>query len=293
VISKLAARRFGVVSRRELLAVGLTRNHIDSRVAAGHLHSLHRGVYAVGHRELRVEGHWWAAVLAGGPASALSHRACAESFRIPGLRFDRIEITVPVGRGNAWTTVLAHRARLARPDITIWRGIPTTTPARLALDLAEVLEDDEHLDRALDEMIRLRLYNPRAVDAVVERSPGRRGIKRLQHARRRLHANSGRTRSELERVALKLLAAHELPPPVVNRHRHGYRVDLQWAARRVVVEVDGYDFHRTPFAFADDHARDNDLLDAGWRVRRFTWDDVVHDGPRTAMRIAAMLGIGA
>jgi very-short-patch-repair endonuclease len=210
---------------------------------------------------------------------------------LPAFAYDRVEITVPTRRGGGHTTVHAHRSRLVRADVTVWRGVPATTPARLALDLAEVLDDDADLDRTLDEMIQLRLYNPRAVDAVIDRSPGRRGIKRLQHARRRLHPNSGRTRSELERIALKLLEAHDLPVPVVNRHRSGHRVDLQWPARRVVVEVDGYDFHRTPFAFADDHASDNDLLDAGWRVRRFTWDDVVRDGPRTATRIAGLLGL--
>jgi hypothetical protein len=288
-IARLAAMRFGVVSRPELLAAGVSRREIDGRVEDGRLQRLHRAVYAFGHRSLRIEGLWWAAILAGGPGAVLSHRAASRLFRLPAFPYDLIEITVATDRARRLATVRAHRGRLPREDVMRWRGIPTTTPARLCLDLAEVLEDAD-LDRLLDEAIRLRLYNPWAVDSMLRRSPGRRGVKRLERARRRIHPNSGRTRSELERLALKLLAAHDIPVPTVNHHRHGHRIDLQWPSRRVVVEVDGYDFHRTPAAFADDHARDNDLLDAGWRVRRFTWTDVVHDGPRTANRIAAMLG---
>jgi Transcriptional regulator, AbiEi antitoxin len=52
VIAVLAARQHGVVSRVQLVRIGLTKHEIDDRVAAGRLQPLHRGVYAVGHREV-------------------------------------------------------------------------------------------------------------------------------------------------------------------------------------------------------------------------------------------------
>jgi hypothetical protein len=291
VITRLAARRFGVVSRGDLVAEGLTRHQIAHRLGDGRLVQLHRGVYAAGHRALRPEGWWWAAVLAGGAGGVLSHRACAVLCRLPFFAHDRIEITVPGHRGRL-PTLHVHRARLDPADVTRRRGIPCTTPARLLLDLAEVL-DAVQMDRAMDEAIRLRLYDPAAVDELVARSPGRRGLKALARARERIHPNSGRTRSELERLALRMLDEHGVPRPDANVWRHGFRVDLLWHAPRVVVELDSYEFHRTPSAFRNDHDRDNDLLDAGYRVRRFTWHDVRHDGERTAARIGVLVGAPA
>jgi very-short-patch-repair endonuclease len=291
VIARLAARRFGVVTRGELLAAGLTLDQIEHRTRDGRLQILHRGVYAVGHRALQPDGWWWAAVLAGGPGGVLSHRACAVLCRLPFFAHDRIEITVPGHRGRL-PTLHVHRSRLDPADVTLRRGIPCTTPARLLLDLAEILTPDE-LDRTMDEAIRLRLYDPVAVDAVVARSPGRRGLKALARARERIHPNSGKTRSELERLALRMLDDHGVPRPDANVWRQGYRVDLLWHGPRVVVELDSYEFHRTPATFRNDHARDNDLLDAGYRVRRFTWPDVCDDPARTATRIAGLVGRAA
>jgi hypothetical protein len=288
IIGALAARRFGVVTRGELFAAGLTRHQIGHRLADGRLHLLHRGVYAAGHRSLRPAGLWWAAVLAGGPGAVLSHRSAAVLWGLPFFVHALIEITVPSGRARRLPTVRAYRGQLTSADVTVHRGIPVTTVARLLLDLAEVLTADE-LDRVVDEAIRLRLYDPAAVDALVARSPGRRGLKPLARARERIHPNSGRTRSELERLAVRMLDEHGVPRPDANVWRQGFRVDLLWHAPRVVVELDGDAFHRTPGTFRKDHDRDNELLDTGHRVRRFTWHDVRHDGPPTAARIAALL----
>ena len=52
----------------QLLWAGLSRSGIKRWAAAGRLHRLYRGVYAVGHTNLSREGQWIAAVLACGPA---------------------------------------------------------------------------------------------------------------------------------------------------------------------------------------------------------------------------------
>jgi predicted transcriptional regulator of viral defense system len=76
-LGELAARQHGVVARRQLASVGVTLRMLDRRVASGHLVRVHRGVYAGGHRQLRREGWWMAAVLAAGSDAALSHRDAA------------------------------------------------------------------------------------------------------------------------------------------------------------------------------------------------------------------------
>src|SRR5215207_7207986 len=71
-IAARAAPQHGVVSRQQLVVDGVTPSMIRTRIADGALVLLHPGVYAVGHRQLRIEGHWLAAVLAVGPGTALS-----------------------------------------------------------------------------------------------------------------------------------------------------------------------------------------------------------------------------
>jgi predicted transcriptional regulator of viral defense system len=85
--ARVAGRQHGVVSVGQLAVTGLTHDSIRRRVEAGRLHRIHRGVYAVGHRALSMEGVWMAAVLACGGGAALSHRSAAALWRmLPGAR---------------------------------------------------------------------------------------------------------------------------------------------------------------------------------------------------------------
>src|SRR5436190_9242742 len=81
-VANLAARQHGVVTVGQLYSLGLSDRHVRHRVAAGWLHRLHRGIYAVGHRNLAREGWWMAAVLACGEDAVLSHQAAAELWKL-------------------------------------------------------------------------------------------------------------------------------------------------------------------------------------------------------------------
>jgi hypothetical protein len=67
-IHALAAAQHGVLSRRQLLAIGLGADAIDHPSDTGRLTRLHRGVYALGHAELRREGTMLGVLLAAGRA---------------------------------------------------------------------------------------------------------------------------------------------------------------------------------------------------------------------------------
>src|SRR3954451_8777607 len=97
VVADLASRQYGVVARRQLLELGIGRGAIQSRLENGHLHLIHRGVYAVGHRLVSQHGRWLAAVLAVGPGAALSHRSAAAHWRIAPIPDAPIETIVPGG----------------------------------------------------------------------------------------------------------------------------------------------------------------------------------------------------
>ena len=55
-IVALAARQHGVVSLAQLLALGLSERAVHARIAAGRLHRIHQGVYAVGRPDVTIMG---------------------------------------------------------------------------------------------------------------------------------------------------------------------------------------------------------------------------------------------
>ena len=80
-----------------------------------------------------------------------------------------------------------------------------------------------------------------------------------------------------------------MPRPNVNTRIEGSEVDFAWRDVRLVVEVDGYRYHRSPRAFEDDRARDVTLTVAGWTVLRFTWAQVTGRPPWVAGAIRRRL----
>lgn len=80
-VAALARSQWGVVTRPQMLGLGLGEGAVRHRLRAHRLRRLHRGVYAVGHDALRAEGRWMAAVLACGPGAVLGFRSGAASGR--------------------------------------------------------------------------------------------------------------------------------------------------------------------------------------------------------------------
>jgi very-short-patch-repair endonuclease len=263
VIGDLAARQHGVVGRDQLLAVGVSSSAIGRRVAAGKLHPLHRGVYAVGHHVVSQQGRWMAARLSTG--GVLSHRSAGALW---GLRpwNGRIEITTQWTRAKR-LGLLLHRAVLAPDEITTRDGIPVTTPARTLLDLAGVLQKHQ-LQQAINEAERLRLAGPEP-----SRHPTKRGTKAL-----RTLAPPTHTRLDLEARFTTFLDDRRFPTPQTNVLIEGMEVDFAWPTSRVVVEIDSWEFHGNRAAFERDRRRDRILGAAGWRPLRVTWRDLDEPG---------------
>ena len=105
------------------------------------MHRVHRGVYAVGHPVLTVNGRRMAAVLAAGPGAVLSHASAAALWDIRRTSATRIDVTVRSSAGRAKRPGLRiHRTPTLRTDeITEHHGIRVTTPARTLLDLAVLI----------------------------------------------------------------------------------------------------------------------------------------------------------
>lgn len=276
VIGDLAAGQWGVVARRQLTAVGLTRTMIQRRLANGRLVQLHRGVYAVGHRRLRREGIWLAAVLAV-PRGALSHRDAACLHGLRQANHAKVDVSTP-GRGRLDEQAIAvHRTRtLDAADLTTVSGIPVTTIARTLVDLAGTVPPD-HLAKAIREAEHQQTLDIRSIEATLTRTRGRRGPGHaaLTEALAE-HASLATTltRSSLEASFQRLIREHRLPKPQTNVSIEDMQVDAYWPEAHLVVELDGYAYHSDRRAFQRDRERDNRLQLAGYRIMRFTHHDV-------------------
>ncbi len=290
MIAALAAEQHGVITRRQLLEAGLTVEMLRTRQASRRLLPLHRGVYAVGHRRLRREGHWLAAVLAAGPGAVLSHR---EAAALHGLRpAARTTVDVVVAGQRRVPGIQVHRvARLDAEDVTVVAGVPITTVDRTLVDLATVVSP-QALRKAIEEAERSNRLDVRTIEAVLARTKGRNGgghaaVRAALAELARLGTTV--TRSQLEDRFIALLGAHGLPRPLTNQWTEAMEVDAAWPAARVVVELDGWDSHHTRHAFQRDRTRSNDLQAEGWTVLRFTHADVMHRPADTAARVARVL----
>jgi uncharacterized protein DUF559 len=185
----------------------------------------------------------------------------------------RAGVTAPATR-HGGQGIRLHRSRcLDARDTTHQQGIPVTTVPRTLLDLAATVRSDR-LERALAQAQRLELYDHRAIESVIARSNGHRGTRVLAEATAREEPKW--TRSELEAWFLGLVRDAGLPEPLVNfsltaPDHPRLEVDFYWPTHHLIVELDGWQTHRTRAAFETDRARDAALTAAGCNVLRFTW----------------------
>jgi putative AbiEi antitoxin of type IV toxin-antitoxin system len=272
-LAELADRQWGVASLAQLQALGIGARAVQLRATAGRLHRVHRGVYAVGHRILRPEGHRLAAVLACGPGAVLSHRSAATHWELLATSQERIDVTAPRSRQGVPGIRLHTSRSLDAEDTTSHEAIPITTVHRTLLDLAATARKDQ-LENALAQAMHLQLYDQRAIDDVVARSNGHRGTRVLKEA---TEQEPQITKSMWEIRMLALIRGANLPEPRCNEALHApdhgeCKPDFYWPAYGVIVETDGWEAHRTLAAFRGDRAKDAALTAAGYKVLRFTWD---------------------
>jgi len=264
-LAALAAKQHGVVAYRQLRALGFGPGAIEHRARAGRLHLVHRGVYAVGHTRLTAEGRHMAAVLACGDGAALSRWSAARRWELLRTRDAVIDVVVP-GNPEGRKGIRMHRARDLHPhDITKRDGIPITSVPRTLLDLA-ARAPQRTLKRAVNEADRQGRLNRRAVQELLERNRGRRGTKRLRAVIASVHPATRRTRSDLEVDFLKLCRKFDIEVPAENATVAGYEVDMFWPNANLIVELDHYDYHRTPAEFTADRRKWARLKRLGYEV---------------------------
>jgi hypothetical protein len=255
-VAAFAARQYGVVSKAELVALGVGRMSITRRRQRGHLHRLYPGVWAVGHSEPPWEGSLLAAVKACGPDALLSHYSANELLGFVD-RLDALpHVTVTSGSHRAPRGIQVHRTQfLDAVDRREHLGIPLTSPARSLLDLASVV-DAHRTRRAIRRALGRGKVTIRQLGLVLERYPGRRGSATLREA---VRLGAAPTRSDRESDVLDIVLAAGIARPDVNKPLivAGRRIvpDLRWPEQRLILEVDSTAWHSDPLARADDRER--------------------------------------
>ena len=284
----MAADQWGVLLVGELRKCGLSDRVISGWVDRGRLHPIHRGVYAVGHTNLALEGRFLAAVKACGPSVVLSHYSAAALWGFLDWDDRRFEVAVRGEGTRPHAGIRVHRTQALDPiDVRRHEGIPLTSPARTALDLAAQF-DHRPLRRAVREAQSRHLVNlPQLVEVLNRLGPcrGSAGLARI------VATGPAPTRSVLEDVVLDLIQRGGLAAPDVNVPLvlDGRRVipDFRWPRQQLVVEADGAAWHENKLAREDDAERQALLEAHGERVVRVTWEQALTRPTQTLSRMRA------
>jgi Transcriptional regulator, AbiEi antitoxin/Protein of unknown function (DUF559) len=296
-IARFADAQHGVIALSQLLALGLSASAVRSRVAAGRLHRVHAGVYAVGRARLTRDGCYMAAVLACGEDSALSHRSSADKRELYRSDRSKVDVMSPRRTGRGRPGIDAHTSLTLLPcDIEVVDGIPCTTVARTLLDLAAVTPR-RVVERAFDQAEVLRTLDAGQIENVLARAGGHRGATVLRAILAEHAPGSTLTRNDLEEAFLAICDEARLPRPEVNvwigLAPTGYEADFLWRSAGLIAEADGGAPHDTSRAFVHDRRRDQRLMLAGFRVVRFPWQQVFDEPATVAATVAGLLARAA
>jgi len=231
--------------------------------AAGSLHRVHRGVYAVGHRSISRVTHLRAAVLACDEGAVISHGTAAAFHGLWDKWPSLIDVTVPNQRGRKIDGVRCRRCRYpTAEEIEIRGGVRCTTVARTLVDLAGMVGLPT-LRKTTGRAAILKRLDLEAVDLAMHNAKGRRGLRSLETALVPYRTKEGKApdvRSDFETLVLPELVELGLRRPECNASLHlegeKFLVDFLWGQERVIVETDGRETHETATAFQADRLPD-------------------------------------
>ena len=288
-IQRLAAKRHGIVTRHELMMLGLTTDQIKRRIRAGLLIRLQPGVYAIAGAPQTFERRVIAASLAGGEGAAVSHRSAARVWALRGAVTERAEIVVPRERRPQLVGVAVHRSVVLQPvDVRVHDGITVTRPERTLVDVAGVLP--AHVAAGmLESAVHLGLTTPEHIWRYLSRygGPGCRGAGVIRSVLEERGPAARPTESGLEDFALRMLFRHGAPAPVRQHVIHvpgraPIRPDFAYPRVRLAMEVDSAMWHSDSESYRRDRAKWNLLAALGWTLFILT-DFDLHERPEQAV----------
>ncbi|HEY5879202.1 MAG TPA: hypothetical protein VIU11_09835 [Nakamurella sp.] len=290
----VAAEQGGLISRRQLLELGLTRSVAATNVDNGRWQRVHLGVYATFTGTISPEQEVWAALLYAGRGAAACCSTALWLFGVIDQKPDALHISIPEARRvERLPDVRMHRRRaLNRRDTPVH---PAAAPPRIRieeslLDECATLPEADVVGLILRAIQRRKTTPGRIEGAISARSSQpRRALLRDLLA----EAEEG-VASPLElHYRRRVEVPHRLPIgrrnllDVTVSGRKRYR-DVEYERWRLIVELDGQEAHPPDQAFRD-MRRDNETTLTGRDVLRFGWRDVVGEPCVAAAQVALAL----
>jgi very-short-patch-repair endonuclease len=264
-----------LVTRRQLLELGFGSRSIEHRLMRGRLHRVAAGVYAVGWPGMSRKRRWMTAVLGAGDAAVLSHHSAAALWgfgrELPGW----VDVSVPRNASSRRRGVRTRRRLNLRPkDVTRREEIPVTGLIQTFLDIATELPLNR-LERAVNEADKRDLIDPDALRRALDSRPGAPGIRSLRDV---LDQHTFRlSDDELEVLFRPLARAAGVPVQLTKQRVNEFEVDFYWPDLRLVVETDGWRYHRTPAAQTRAALRDQVHTASGLTPLRFSHYQVKYE----------------
>jgi very-short-patch-repair endonuclease len=197
------------------------------------------------------------------------------------------------GQERTWDGIRRHHKALPPDEVTVKDGIPVTTVPRTIFDLAAT-EPLDAVKALLREAEFRELHDRLSLWDLVERYPERRGIRKVRSALEALKDEPvDERKSLLEERFAPFLRRHALSRPRFNNWillgDKRIQVDCLWPDQRQIVELDGWQGHKTRTAFREDRARDRRLRVAGYGVTRLTWNQLEDEPKAIAADLRALL----
>lgn len=293
-----ASRQGGAVSRSQVLAAGLTERQLDRRVANRELVPAHPGVYLVAGAPRSGVQDLWAALLAAGPAAAVSRRSAAGEWNLRNVwRGELPEITVPTDWPLDLAGVVVHRSDHLGPRDVVDRtdGLRITSPARTLFDIGAAVGPLVVESACIDALQRGLVTHRRLVDVYARiGGKGRPGSAAMRQFLQSSPEGIGAIESELEvrfwRVVRDLVIPRPTPQVWVSIGGQHFRLDFAWTDLKVGIELNGKPDHAGALARKRDRRRADLLRAAGWTIHEYGWAEVVGQPNELATQLLAIFG---
>lgn len=269
-----------LVTRAQARRLGVTDAQLRRATRRGVLLRRGQGVYALP-EHLRSRGDVRA------DAAALKAVASHETAALWwGLELahepDGSHFTVSRNRGRRRDSVpgaVIHRRDLSDSDVVRRNGLLVTTVLQTVLDLARTLPLGPAV-AAADSALRVGWLRPEELVAAVRSLPPGPGRRRAHAVAQLTDLRAGSVLESMTRVLLHsagLAPTHTQYCFVDRRGCWIGNVDFAWTFIRLLLEADGFAFHRDRSDYRSDRRRANAFAREGWWLLRVTWEDVVHE----------------
>lgn len=294
IIAKLARDQLGLVTREQLIALGMSDHWIYHWIRRGFFEVVHPGVYRIAGSPPRWEQTLLAACLAAGGSAVASHRSAAALWGLDGDFRSEIDIAVPRLDKSRPKGVTVHRSTdLVDDHVTVRRGVPVTKPARTLVDLGAVARQSD-VDRAVDDALAKELLSHEGLLVMLD-EVGRKGRRGVGPLRVSLAGRTDVSSTVMEAEFSRLIRRYGLPEPVYQFEirdalgRFVARTDAAYPDLWLVIELDSVSTRAKRGALQYDVARQNRILECGYLPLRYTWADTVGTPERTANGLAKMI----